>query len=73
MWKTILKSSLFWDAIIVLGIVIFFGQPILGVLAELAMFYVWMAVIAVAVGGLLLWGCVRAMNPKRKKEDQPTE
>lgn len=68
MWKTILKSNWFWDAIIVLGIVIFFGQPVLGVLAEVAMFYVWMAVITVVVGGLLLWGCVRAMSPKKKKD-----
>ena len=79
MWNKALKSNLFWDAIIVLGLlfwdaiivlglVFFFGWPILGMLAELAMFYIWMIVIGVALGGLLLWGCIRAMNPKRKKD-----
>ena len=66
MWNKVLKSNLFWDAIIVLGIVLFFGRTILGMLAEIAMF--WMIVIGVALGGLLLWGCIRATNPKRKKD-----
>ena len=68
MWKTVLKSNLFWDAIIVLVIVFFFGRPILGVLAELAMFYVWMIVIGVVLAIFIGWSLTRAMNPKRKNE-----
>jgi hypothetical protein len=70
MWKKVLKSNLFWDAIIVLAVVVFFGQPVLGVLAELAMFYVWMIVIGIALAIFIGWSLTRAMNPKRKNDEQ---
>lgn len=64
----ILKSNLFWDAIIVLAVVFFFGKPVLGALAGLAMFYVWMLVIGVVLAIFIGWSLTRAMNPKKKKD-----
>jgi membrane associated rhomboid family serine protease len=66
MLKKILTSNLFWDFIIVLVVCFFFGGTIWGAISSIISVYLWMAVIGVVLGALLLWGCVRAMNPKKE-------
>tara|TARA_Y100000034_G_C6909175_1_gene423052 strand:+ start:602 stop:844 length:243 start_codon:yes stop_codon:yes gene_type:complete len=72
LWKRVLKSAIFWDVVIVAVCVLVFGQGIISAITEMAIAYIVMIVLGLILGSLMLWGMVRAMNPRRRNDgDEP--